>query len=185
MEKVLTVESKETSLKNAARIFCIAFMGAAIIAIVILAIFFFKEWNAYNEKLYSDAAAGMDPSIGLVQYFKASDLQELAKAEAIATYGQATVSEKPTLIENVKSTILSKYTLHGDAYVYNFLPVFMGWPYLYSVIGFIVFILFQLYVLIRVNKAKLTELYCMVAIMFMTLNIPSAIFLLSVAKQKG
>ena len=61
----------------------------------------------------NDAQKGMDTAIGLGQKFSAGELQALATKEAEVLYGSETITQTPTLIENVKSTILGKYTLHG------------------------------------------------------------------------
>ena len=65
------------------------------------------------------AQAGLAPDINLGQKFSASELQGLAKAYAESNYGASTVAETPTLIDNAKSFITSKYTLHGTIYTYN------------------------------------------------------------------
>lgn len=99
----------------------------------------------------NDAQKGMDATRGLGQFFDASALQELAKAEAIATYGEATVNETPTLIENVKATILSKYTLHGTTYTYNMSAV-IDWGTLIN--AFISFIIIALVLFTIVKVAN-------------------------------
>ena len=99
----------------------------------------------------NDAQKGMDATRGLGQFFDASKLQELAKVEAIATYGEATVNETPTLIENVKATILSKYTLHGTTYTYNMSAV-IDWGTLIN--AFISFIIIALVLFTIVKVAN-------------------------------
>ena len=99
----------------------------------------------------NDAQKGMDATRGLGQFFDASALQELAKVEAIATYGEATVNETPTLIENVKATILSKYTLHGTTYTYNMSAV-IDWGTLIN--AFISFIIIALVLFTIVKVAN-------------------------------
>ena len=99
----------------------------------------------------NDAQKGMDATRGLGQFFDASKLQELAKVEAIATYGDATVNETPTLIENVKATILSKYTLHGTTYTYNMSAV-IDWGTLIN--AFISFIIIALVLFTIVKVAN-------------------------------
>ncbi len=86
----------------------------------------------------NDAQRGMDSANGLGQFFDASALQGLARAEAIATYGEDTVNETPTLIENVKTTILSKYTLHGTTYTYNMSAVIDWGTLINAAISFII-----------------------------------------------
>lgn len=99
----------------------------------------------------NDAQKGMDATRGLGQFFDASALQDLAKAEAIATYGEATINETPTLIENVKATILSKYTLHGTTYTYNMSAV-IDWGTLIN--AFISFIIIALVLFAIVKVAN-------------------------------
>ena len=99
----------------------------------------------------NDAQKGMDATHGLGQFFDASALQDLAKVEAIATYGEATVNETPTLIENVKATILSKYTLHGTTYTYNMSAV-IDWGTLIN--AFISFIIIALVLFTIVKVAN-------------------------------
>lgn len=99
----------------------------------------------------NDAQKGMDATRGLGQFFDVSKLQELAKAEAIATYGEATINETPTLIENVKATILSKYTLHGTTYTYNMSAV-IDWGTLIN--AFISFIIIALVLFTIVKVAN-------------------------------
>lgn len=99
----------------------------------------------------NDAQKGMDATRGLGQFFDASALQDLAKVEAIATYGEATVNKTPTLIENVKATILSKYTLHGTTYTYNMSAV-IDWGTLIN--AFISFIIIALVLFTIVKVAN-------------------------------
>lgn len=99
----------------------------------------------------NDAQKGMDATRGLGQFFDASALQGLANVEAIATYGEATVNETPTLIENVKATILSKYTLHGTTYTYNMSAV-IDWGTLIN--AFISFIIIALVLFTIVKVAN-------------------------------
>ena len=99
----------------------------------------------------NDAQKGMDATRGLGQFFDASKLQELAKVEAIATYGEATVNETPTLIENVKATLLSKQTLHGTTYTYNMSAV-IDWGTLIN--AFISFIIIALVLFTIVKVAN-------------------------------
>ena len=99
----------------------------------------------------NDAQKGMDATRGLGQFFDASKLQELAKVEAIATYGEATVNETATLMENVKATILSKYTLHGTTYTYNMSAV-IDWGTLIN--AFISFIIIALVLFTIVKVAN-------------------------------
>ena len=96
------------------------------------------------------AQRGMNPALGLGQYFKADELQGLAEALAKDTYGEATVASTPTLIENVKSTILGKYTLHGTTYTYNMSAVIDWGTFINAVIAFII-IAITLFVIVKVT----------------------------------
>lgn len=106
----------------------------------------------------NDAQKGMDVANGLGQYFDASTLQSLAKAEAEALYGSETVAETPTLIESVKTTILSKYTLHGTTYTYNMSAVIDWGTLLNAIISFLIVAL-TLFIIVKVvstiNKKRL------------------------------
>lgn len=97
----------------------------------------------------NSAQAGMDPINGLDQYFAAGDLQKLATAEANATYGEKTVTDTPTLIENMKTTILSKYTLHGTTYTYNMSAVIDWGTFINAVISFLIIAL-TLFIIVKV-----------------------------------
>ena len=116
----------------------------------------------------NDAQKGMDPSVGLDQMFGAADLQALAEAEANKVYTEATVKETPTLIENMKSTILSKYTLHGTVYTYNMSAVIDWGTFINACISFIIIALVLFAIVKAINtvekknaeiKAKLQEEY--------------------------
>ena len=96
------------------------------------------------------AQRGMNPDLGLGQYFKADQLQGLAEALAKDTYGEATVATTPTLIENVKTTILGKYTLHGTTYTYNMSAVIDWGTFINAVIAFII-IAITLFVIVKVT----------------------------------
>ena len=95
------------------------------------------------------AQRGMDIDNGLGQFFKAEDLQNLAKGYADATYGADVVAKNPTLIENVKNTILSKYTLHGTTYTYNMSAVIDWGTFINAIISFLIIAL-TLFVIVKV-----------------------------------
>ena len=97
----------------------------------------------------NDAQKGMDSKNGLGQIFNAADLQKLAEAEAIELYGKETVGETPTLIESVKTTILSKYTLHGTQYTYNMSAVIDWGTLLNAIISFLIVAL-TLFIIVKV-----------------------------------
>lgn len=84
----------------------------------------------------NDAQRGMNPDVGLGQFFSAAELQDLATKQANATYDAAEVT--PQLIESVKSTILGKYTLHGTTYTYNMSAVIDWGTLINAAISFII-----------------------------------------------
>ncbi len=94
----------------------------------------------------NDAQKGLD---GIGQTFQASELQGIAKQLAIDTYGQATVDATPTLIENVKTTILGKYTLHGTTYTYNLSAVIDWGTFINAIISFLI-IAITLFTIVKV-----------------------------------
>ena len=116
----------------------------------------------------NDAQKGMDTAVGLGQKFAASDLQTLAIEEAKAIYGASTVEGTPTLVENVKTTILSKYTLHGTIYTYNMSAVIDWGSFINACISFLIIALVLFIIVKAINtaekknaefKAKLQEEY--------------------------
>lgn len=118
----------------------------------------------------SVAQAGMDPNltvtladgkvIKLGQSFNMSNLHDLAKALAIKTYDAATVEANPNLIESVKATILSKYTLHGTLYTYNMSAVIDWGAIITAVISFIIIalVLFIIVKIVSSAAAKKAEI---------------------------
>lgn len=112
----------------------------------------------------NDAQKGLDPAVGLGQKFAASELQALAEAKAKATYGDVT----PPVIESVKNTILSKYTLHGTLYTYNMSAVIDWGSFINACISFLIIALVLFIIVKAINtaekknaefKAKLQEEY--------------------------
>ena len=100
----------------------------------------------------NDAQKGMDQAIGLGQKFATSDLQDLAKAFAEKTYGAEVVEANPNLIESVKATIASKYTLHGTVYTYNMSAVIDWGALLTAIISFLIIAL-VLFIIVKVVAA--------------------------------
>ena len=99
----------------------------------------------------NDTQAGMNSAIGLGQQFAASDLQMLAKTQAIADYGESVIAENPNLIESVKTTILSKYTLHGTSYFYNGSALIDWGTFINAIVSFLI-IGFTLFIIVRTVK---------------------------------
>ena len=102
------------------------------------------------------AQAGMDAEIGLGQKFSTAQLHELAKAFAEKTYTAEVVDANPNLIESVKGTILSKYTLHGTVYTYNMSAVIDWGALLTAIISFLIIalVLFIIVKVVSVAAAK-------------------------------
>ncbi len=99
----------------------------------------------------NEAQKGLD-DIG--QTFQAGELQEIATKLAEKTYGEATVAATPTLIENVKTTILGKYTLHGTTYTYNLSAVIDWGTFINAIISFLI-IAITLFTIVKVfNSLK-------------------------------
>lgn len=179
-QSILKSNTPKGGMRNSAKLFCYIFtivFALCFITFLILAIIGFID---YVNTLNSQACAGMDPINGLGQSFNASDLQTLAEKEAIATYGEAAVKETSTLIENVKTTILGKYTLHNGIYYYNMLPIIdpKCWFYIAACSILLITIAIQIYTATRLEKAKYTEYYTLIALQFISLNIPSAILMI-------
>ena len=99
----------------------------------------------------TDAQKGMDEAIGLGQKFAMGDLQELAEKLANKTYGEAVVLANPNLIESIKATIVSKYTLHGTTFTYNMSAVIDWGALLTAVISFII-IAVVLFIIVKVTN---------------------------------
>ena len=114
----------------------------------------------------NDAQKGMDAAVGLGQKFEAGQLQELARALAVKTYGEVVVEANPNLIESVKTTILGKYTLHGLTYTYNMSAVIDWGTFINAILAFII-IAITLFIIVKVTvylskkreaaKAKLAD----------------------------
>ena len=98
------------------------------------------------------AQEGMDKSIGLGQKFATSDLQALAEALAKKTYGETVVAENPTLIEQVKATIVGKYDLHGTIMTYKMSAVIDWGALLTAFISFII-IAVVLFIIVKISNS--------------------------------
>ena len=107
----------------------------------------------------NDVQKGMNDSIGLGQYFSASDLHTLGTKLAETNYSAQIANnanylvENPNLIESSKSTILSKYTLHGTTYTYNMSAVIDWGAFINAVISFLI-IAIVLFIIVRVAMAS-------------------------------
>ena len=110
----------------------------------------------------TDPQKGMDASVEVLndagvkvadlgQKFEMSYLQKLAEALATKTYGADVVAANPNLIESVKATIVSKYTLHGTLYTYNMSAVIDWGALLTAVISFII-IAVVLFIIVKVTN---------------------------------
>lgn len=96
----------------------------------------------------NETQAGME---GIGQQFAANNLQALATAQATATYGADVIRENPNLIESVKTTILSKYTLHGTTYFYNGSALIDWGAFINAIVSFLI-IGFTLFIIVRTAK---------------------------------
>ncbi len=106
----------------------------------------------------NDVQRGMNESIGLGQKFASGDLQKLGEALAKTNYATQLASnpnflvENPNLIEASKTTILSKYTLHGTTYTYNMSAVIDWGTFINAIISFLIIAL-TLFIIIKVATA--------------------------------
>lgn len=97
----------------------------------------------------NDAQKGMDIANGLGQKFEASELQTLATNLANSTYGADVVTANPNLIESIKTTILSKYTIHGTTYTYNLSATIDWGTFINAIISFLIIAL-TLFIIVKV-----------------------------------
>lgn len=116
----------------------------------------------------NDLQKGMNEAIGLGQSFQAGQLQELGTKLAEQNYAAQIANnanyllENPNLIEAAKSTILSKYTLHGGIYTYNLSSTIDWGSFINAIISFIIIAL-TLFVIVKVAarmakaRAKMKE----------------------------
>ena len=116
----------------------------------------------------NDIQKGMNESIGLGQSFQASELQALGTKLAEVNYAAQIernadyLFENPQVIESAKSTILSKYTLHGAKYTYNLSSVIDWGSFINAIISFLIIAL-TLFVVVKVaarmaeTRAKMKE----------------------------
>lgn len=100
---------------------------------------------------------GMNSAIGLGQKFAASDLQALGEKLAAANYPDLNKATDPaawtTAVEGAKSTIISKYTLHGTTYTYNMSAVIDWGAFINAIITFVI-IAFTLFIIVKVAMAS-------------------------------
>lgn len=106
----------------------------------------------------NDAQKGMDVANGLGQFFTADKLQDLAKTEANFLYTSEVVEANPNLIESVKSTILSKYTLHGTTYTYNLSATIDWGTFINAIIAFLIIAVTLFAIIKAVNTIKVKRL---------------------------
>ena len=112
----------------------------------------------------TNAQKGFNEAIGLGQKFQASELQALGTKLAEANYAAQIANDpnyllnNPNLIEAAKTTILSKYTLHGTTYTYNLSAVIDWGTFINAIISFIL-IAITLFIIIKVanRMAKARE----------------------------
>ena len=86
----------------------------------------------------NDAQRGMDVAHGLGQFFSSSELDSLASVRANALYENVDT----VVIQNVKTEITSKYTLHGTTYTYNMSATIDWGSLINAVIAFLIIAVF-------------------------------------------
>lgn len=108
----------------------------------------------------NDMQRGMNEAIGLGQSFQASELQNLGYKLAETNYAAQIagnpdyLKENSNLIESAKSTILSKYTLHGTTYTYNLSAVIDWGTFINAIISFLI-VAFVLFLIVKTfNKMR-------------------------------
>ena len=108
----------------------------------------------------NDMQRGMNEAIGLGQSFQASELQNLGYRLAETNYAAQIagnpdyLKENSNLIESAKSTILSKYTLHGTTYTYNLSAVIDWGTFINAIISFLI-VAFVLFLIVKTfNKMR-------------------------------
>ncbi len=104
----------------------------------------------------NDVQRGMNVAVGLGQDFKASELQHLAENLAAANYPNLDATTEAAAwtnaVEGAKSTILSKYTLHGTTYTYNMSAVIDWGAIINACISFII-IAITLFIIVKIAAA--------------------------------
>ncbi len=168
-------------MRKSSKLICFFFAAVFAVLLIAFAALTIKGFADYAAYLNSDVCAGMDRANGLGQSFSSSDLQSLARKEAIALYSESIVNEDPNLIESVKTTIIGKYTLVNGTYWYN--PILAAniakyWAFAGVSFYYAFALAAQIYVALRIEKAKYAEYYTMIVLLFVTLNIPSAILMI-------
>ena len=156
---VLSSTQKAKRNNDIAMAVLIVLLFIFIVALTLFLCNFISSIVDYNRAMTSE---GMDPSVGLTGIFKITELQGCSERLAIKTYGKNVVEANPNLIESVKATILSHYTLQGDLYWYNLVgPVTIQYWSLVLAIGIVFFIIPTVIVFvttIKNNKKYLKEL---------------------------
>lgn len=108
----------------------------------------------------NDMQRGMNEKIGLGQMFEASKLHDLGIALAQENYKAQIEADadyllnNPNLIESAKTTILSKYDLHGTMYTYKLSAVIDWGTFINAIISFLI-VAFVLFLIVKAfNKLK-------------------------------
>ncbi len=91
--------------------------------------------------------AGLD---GIGQKFAASDLQKFAEQLAKATYGETNATA--AIVETQKTALLSKYTLHGNYYIYNQSAIIDWGTFINAIISFLI-IAITLFTILKIFTA--------------------------------
>lgn len=100
------------------------------------------------------AQAGYNPNIvagdaSLGQKFSTDSLHALAEALAVHDHGLEVVTANPALIESAKTTILGKYSLHGEQYIYKMSSIIDWGTFINAIISFLVIAL-TLFVIVKI-----------------------------------
>ena len=97
----------------------------------------------------NSSQTGINPDIGLGQQFAASDLQDLASAYTNSLYASSGTEISGELVQQMKTEILSKYTLYGSTYVYNGAATIDWGTFINAIISFLIIAL-TLFVILKV-----------------------------------
>ena len=180
-------------MKTTIKAFQFVFMLASALLAIMFFILLMISVIGYNvEKPKADARGGMNDSIGLTNYFEESELDhlslELAKYEYVNDIANDPdyLENNPLVIQNCKSTILAKYTLHGNTYYYNLYPVLntslIIQSIVYIVLGIYCFII-NLYCFMVIKKKN--EYSTKLGVLsILSLNIPSGVLTIKVSNKE-
>ena len=112
-------------------------------------------------KAANDVQKGLNPAAGLEQWFYSFEIQDKAEKLARVNYenfDSLSDAAQVGAVSEAKSTLLSKYTLHGAKYFYNLSAVIDWGAFINAVISFLI-IAITLFVIVKVaaKSAKLRD----------------------------